>query len=262
MVWRDKPFRIPQDYCPCRPTTILTGSLKKRMECFCCIFPMRQLLNPAWHLPCWSSKAEHPELGEQQHRVFFGQPLKGKLQWERKRKEARTWIIRGGEEQHGNRKGITTVPEQKGFPTGSPRRATYACFNSWNILLVSQITNKITWGGGKTDRWKSNLLALVPTSHTPPVAEPLAQLPWLEHCKSPPNFLHLLSPLQDQRPCYGYNTSAWTLTWILHQLCYFEAQFSFSFMTWCKPRCFGFQKKRSSVVCSTSSYLPNISEPF
>lgn len=169
---------------------------------------------------------------------------------------------RGGEEQHGNRKGITTVPEQKGFPTGSPRRATYACFNSWNILLVSQITNKITWGGGKTDRWKSNLLALVPTSHTPPVAEPLAQLPWLEHCKSPPNFLHLLSPLQDQRPCYGYNTSAWTLTWILHQLCYFEAQFSFSFMTWCKPRCFGFQKKRSSVVCSTSSYLPNISEPF
>lgn len=127
MVWRDKPFRIPQDYCPCRPTTILTGSLKKKDGVFLLHLPYETAFKSSLTPPLleqqgrasWARRAAAP--------CLLRAATKREIAVGEEEERSKNLNYRGGEEQHGNRKGITTVPEQKGFPTGSPRRATYAC---------------------------------------------------------------------------------------------------------------------------------------
>lgn len=98
----------------------------------------------------------HRKMREQQPSLFFSgsqqakrHKVKGELQWGRQRKEIREKLKFGGqrEEQHGNRKRTTAVPESSRLLIEIPRSPTHSpshCWwgsppelqYSWNFLLL------------------------------------------------------------------------------------------------------------------------------
>lgn len=129
---------------------------------------------------------------------------------------------------------------------------------SWNFLFVFQIINKNTQGGKQT--WKSNLLRLVPTSYTPPVAEPLtgtnstdwntlAALTFFiyeDTGRTGANAMGIIPRLQHQPDCC-----------ISHAIFRYNSAFLSRSDASLYGFCFVF-KHCSNAVCSTPPYLPNI----